>query len=229
MQNMLDVCAELDIPFIFFDNVYMYGLVEGEMTEESPYTPCSQKGEVRAHIAKMLLDAIQAGKVKASIARSADFYGPHSENLSFFHAMVIKNLMEGKTAQWMMDVSFPHTLTFTKDAAMGVYLLSKDDSTWNQTWHLPSAKPTLSGKELIELTASILKVEPKMMVLKKWLLTLLGLFIPPIKENMEMLYQMSKPYIFNSGKFEKHFNFKPTSYEEGLKLSILHAKSMKDT
>lgn len=71
MQNMIDVCAELDIPFIFFDNVYMYGLVEGEMTEETPYSPCSQKGEVRAHIAKMLLDAIQAGKVKVGDKWSA--------------------------------------------------------------------------------------------------------------------------------------------------------------
>jgi hypothetical protein len=38
-------------PLVFFDNVYAYGRVEGVMTEETPYNPCSRKGEVRARIA----------------------------------------------------------------------------------------------------------------------------------------------------------------------------------
>jgi hypothetical protein len=61
---------------IFFDNVYMYGKVTGPMTEEMPFNPSSQKGEIRAKMATMLLDEIKAGGVRALIARSADFYGP---------------------------------------------------------------------------------------------------------------------------------------------------------
>jgi len=29
---------------VFFDNVYMYGKVEGVMTEQTPFHPCSKKG-----------------------------------------------------------------------------------------------------------------------------------------------------------------------------------------
>jgi nucleoside-diphosphate-sugar epimerase len=43
---------------------------------------------------------------------------------------------------------------------------------------------------------------------------------------VEMYYQYSNDYIFDSSKFEKAFNFKPTSYEEGVKLmsETLYAK-----
>ena len=51
MRNVIDACAETGAKLVFFDNVYMYGLVEGWMTEETPYQPISKKGEVRAQIA----------------------------------------------------------------------------------------------------------------------------------------------------------------------------------
>ena len=33
----------------------------------------------------------------------------------------------------------------------------------------------------------------------------------------EMLYQYDSDYLFDSSKFEKKFNFKPTSYADGIK------------
>jgi len=33
-----------------------------------------------------------------------------------------------------------------------------------------------------------------------------------------MYYQYNNDYVFNSEKFEKAFNVKPTSYEDGLKV-----------
>jgi hypothetical protein len=46
---------------VFFDNVYMYGRVEGWMTEETPMNPRSKKGEARPQIARMLLEANRRG------------------------------------------------------------------------------------------------------------------------------------------------------------------------
>ena len=226
MQNTIDVCSEQEIPLIFFDNVYMYGLVNGVMTEETPFRPVSRKGILRAQIATMLLEAIKAGKVKAIIARSADFYGPYSEQMSFFHAMVLKNIIQGKQAQWMINGELPHSLTFTQDAAQALYLLSQDENCWNQTWHMPTAKPALTGNDLMNLSSNVLNKPKKSMIIPKWMLRILGIFIPVIKENMEMIYQVSEPYIFGSDKFEKHFNFMPTSYEEGIKKSIEHVNNM---
>ncbi len=55
----------------FFDNVYMYGKVSGAMTEETPFNPCSKKGEVHVRIANSLIKERKAGSLSAMIARAA--------------------------------------------------------------------------------------------------------------------------------------------------------------
>ena len=46
---------------------------------------------------------------------------------------------------------------------------------------------------------------------------MIGLFVPIMKEMVEMIYQYDRDYVFDSSKFEKRFDFKPTSYPEGIK------------
>ena len=57
------------------------------------------------------------------------------------------------------------------------------------------------------------------------MIKLTGLFNTQIKELYEMLYQNESDYIFDSTKFEKHFSFTPTPYEEGIKEATEFAKS----
>ena len=46
-----------------------------------------------------------------------------------------------------------------------------------------------------------------------------GLFVKVVMGTVaEMYYQYDHDYNFNSSKFEKAFNFKPTSYADGIKL-----------
>jgi nucleoside-diphosphate-sugar epimerase len=75
MRNVLDACKKHRAKFVFFDNVYCYGRVNGWMTESTPVKPASRKGMVRAQIAEMVLDEVKQGNIQALIARSADFYG----------------------------------------------------------------------------------------------------------------------------------------------------------
>lgn len=49
------------------------------------------------------------------------------------------------------------------------------------------------------------------------LLKILGLFIPYMKEMPEMMYQYDRDYFFDSEKFDSYFDFKTTTYQEGVK------------
>ena len=44
MANTIEACKQTQAKLIFFDNVYMYGRVDGPMTEQTPYVPCGKKG-----------------------------------------------------------------------------------------------------------------------------------------------------------------------------------------
>ena len=223
IKNVIDACKKNKNKFVFFDNVYSYGKVDGWMTEESPVKPDSEKGKVRAMLHEMIMNEVEQGILRAIIAKAADFYGPDTP-LSFVNIMVFEKFKKGKKAQWMLDVNKKHSFTYTPDAGKGTAILGNTDSAYNQVWHLPTNRKVLTGKEFIELAAKAMGVKPEYMVVKKWMLSMLGLINKVIKENNEMLYQLDSDYLFDSTKFEREFNLKPISYEEGI---INTAKSIK--
>lgn len=215
MQNVIDGCKRHNARLVFFSNVYPYGLVKGKMTEETPFNPCSKKGEIRATIETSLLNEVKNGNLQAQIVRAADFYGPHTP-LSYLKVMVFDNLAKGKKAQWFISDQLKHSFTYTPDAGKATALLGNTDHAYNQVWHLPTDQNTLNGKEFMDMAAKAFGVAPNYMVLKKWMVQMAGLFIGDIKEMTEMLYQNEHDYLFDSSKFEKAFDFKLTTYQEGL-------------
>ncbi len=45
----------------------------------------------------------------------------------------------------------------------------------------------------------------------------MGLFMPVMKESVEMLYQYDRGYVFDSSKFENAYNLKPTPTDIAIK------------
>jgi nucleoside-diphosphate-sugar epimerase len=217
MRNTIDACKANSSKLVFFDNVYMYGRVEGKMTESTAFRPWSEKGKIRAGLDDMLLAEIQSGNLQAIIAKSADFYGPRSGQTSVASIMIFDKMKKRKIAQWFVNTKQPHSFTYTPDAAKGLYLLAVTDSAYGQTWHLPTRSPALTGTEFVQLAAHYMKVGNKVQTLPKWLIKVTGLFLPVMKELSEMLYQNEFPYLFDSTKFEKAFQFSPTTYDQGIR------------
>ena len=224
MGNAIEACKRANAKLIFFDNVYMYGKVNAPMTEETPFNPCSRKGEVRAQIASTLLKEIRAGGLEAMIARSADFYGPHART-SVPNILVFDKFAKGATALWLVDDSVPHSYSYTPDAAKSLALLADSAAAWNQTWHVPTAPNPPTGREFIEMAAKEFGVAPKYRMLSRPLLKLSGWFVSDIRESYEMLYQSDSPYLFDSTKFSKAFGVEPTSYAGGIRDTAAACKS----
>jgi nucleoside-diphosphate-sugar epimerase len=215
MKNVIDACKKHNAKLVFFDNVYSYGRVSGWMTENTPMNPSSRKGLVRKEIAQMVMDAISEDKLKAIIARAADFYGPDTP-LSFANVMVFDNLKKGKKAQWLINDNVKHSLTYTPDAGKATAILGNTERAYNQIWHLPTDRNALTGKEFIEKVAKEFGQSPRYMVLPRSMVRMVGLFNGIVRESVEMLYQNDSDYLFDSSKFEEAFDFKATSYGQGI-------------
>ncbi|MDB5092330.1 MAG: hypothetical protein JWO85_431 [Candidatus Eremiobacteraeota bacterium] len=216
MRNAIEAAKRAGAKLVFFDNVYMYGKVDGAMTEETPFRPCSKKGEIRAEIATTLLNEMQAGGLTALIARSADFYGPNART-GIPNVMVFDNFAKDKKAMWLAKDSVKHSLTFTPDAAHSLVLLAESETAWNQTWHVPTAADPPTGKAFIELAAGALRTQPRYQVLSRPIVWVAGRFDVTVRELYEMLYQYEFDYVFDSTKFTKAFGFEPASYPEGVR------------
>ena len=218
MENVLNACEVHKAKLVFFDNIYMYdGTNLNPITEKHPVDPPSEKGKVREKIANMVMNAHEKGAVECLIARCADYYGPSVRNTSILNEMVFKPLSMGKKANWMGGLDYKHAFTYTPDAGKATAMLGNTTDAFGQVWHLPTSSDPLTGREWIENIAGELAAKPKYQVASKWMVRFLGLFIPVMKEMVEMYYQYDRDYVFDSSRFEKKFGFKPTSYTEGIK------------
>ena len=215
MRNVIEACRKHGAKLVFFDNMYMYDPdYLDPMTEETPVNPSSKKGEVRARIQKMVLDAVKKKEIQALIARSADFYGPKNSLLA---EMVYKNLKKGKKAMWIASVNKVHNFTFTPDAAKATALLGNTPQAYGEVWHLPTTGKRLTMKDWIDHIAGDLDVKSRYTVVPAWMLTILGIVNPVMREFREMSYQYDRNYFFDSGKFEGKFDLRPTSPAEGIR------------
>lgn len=74
---------------------------------------------------------------------------------------------------------------------------------------------------MIALFSEEMEVNKKPMALPLWMVRLIGLFVPIMREMPEMMYQYDRDYVFNSDKFENQFGMHATPYPEGVRKTIL--------
>lgn len=221
VSNVVDACRANGTRLVFLDNVYAYGRVAGAMTELTPIRPSSKKGQVRADLLAMLSTA-QGDGLDVTIARSADFYGPGAST-SVFNSMVIEPVVAGKAPTWLMDATLPHSMTYTPDIGAALATLGTDPRARNAVWHVPTA-PALTGREYLSMAAGDGAAQK---VMSKTMMRIGGVFMPIAREALELSYQSTEPYIFDSSKFESEFGVSATPYREGITRSLQYAKEAK--
>jgi nucleoside-diphosphate-sugar epimerase len=214
IENVIESCRATNAKLVFLDNVYMYGYVNGTMTENTPMNPTSEKGKVRKAVAEKILQAFAQGGLKGCIARAPDFYGPNCPN-SMFTDTGIKNALKGSSMQWLGRLEKKHAYIYTPDIGRACVNLGLSDMADGQVWHLPTA-PMQTNQFFVNKIAQLTNTKPKAMPLRGFMLTVLGWFVPVLKEIKEMMYQYDEDYDFSSAKYEAAFNDRPTSYEVGL-------------
>ncbi len=215
MKNTIEACKQHQSKLVFFDNVYMYDRDSlKHMTEKTVVRPSSDKGRVREQIANMVMEAHERGDIKALIARSADFIGTKN---SVPVEMIYKNLAKGKGAQWVASLDKIHSFTDCYDAAIGTAMLGNAPTAFGEIWHLPTDATPLTARQWVALFANEMHVKAKATAMPIWLFGILGIFIPVLKELKEMAYQYDRDYYFDSSKFNRRFEYKPSTPEVSVK------------
>lgn len=229
MRSIINACAKNNAKLIFFDNIYMYGPapLPTNFDEKTQQKPSTHKGKARKQTADILLAAHATGRVKALIGRSADFYGPKAVN-SPFYISFLERMLQGKNPQVISKKGVPHTYAYTVDNGKALVELALDDTAYGQVWHLPVGEP-IDVDSIVNLMSKSMGTSYKASYLPRPILGLLSIFIPPLKEMREMLYQFDNPYIMSDKKFRnKYPTFQTTSYEDGIKAMIDSCKDTKN-
>jgi len=204
---------------VYSDNLYMYGAVDGAMTEERPYAATTKKGRIRAAIARSLLDAHQAGRVRVAIGRGSDFFGPFATDAAMMGSRVFGRALAGKSAQVVGDPDRLHSFTFIDDFGKALVTLGEREEALGRAWHVPSA-PAMTTRRFVEAIYRTLGKPVKMSRAPRLAVALAGLFDANARELKEMLYQFERDFIMDSSRFEKTFGMSPTPPHEAIRQTL---------
>jgi nucleoside-diphosphate-sugar epimerase len=218
-EAVLDGATAVGAKLVFADNLYMYGPPDGPMTEQTQQRPPGKKGRTRMAMADAILRAHAAGRLRCTIGRSSDYYGPGG-TASTAGENIMKPALRGKRARWLGSLDQPHTLNYLEDMGRALVTLGERDEADGEVWHLPAAEP-ITGRQFLALVFEAAGHPPRIGVASRPLIRIAGLLNPFLRELDETLYQFERPFISDPSKFQEAFGpFRPTSHPEAVERTV---------
>jgi nucleoside-diphosphate-sugar epimerase len=205
---------------VSLENLYGYGPVGGQpMTEDLPLAATGIKGRVRAAMTAELLAAAAGGRVRITIGRASDFFGPGVTQGSALGERVFGNALASRRADFIGNPGLPHTYSYVPDIAAGLATLGTDPRAVGQTWHLPGP-PTGTTRALLRLVADEVGHPVRIRSLPRLAVRGLGLVNPVLRELAETYYQFGEPFVMDTTKYESVFGPAGTPLADSLAATL---------
>ena len=207
-----------DAVLVAVENLYGYGHVDGPLRESLPFVSQGRKGKLRADLWRTLEAEHSAGRLKATAGRASDFFGPHAAG-SVVGDRFFLALLKGKKAEAFGNPDALHSYTYVADLGEALVRLATDERSLGRAWHVPNAT-AVSTRAFLEKAAKIAGVEPRLVVRGKIQLRLAGLFVPPARESIEMLYEFENDFVVDHSDYASAFGDHATDLDESLRVTV---------
>lgn len=224
-QKVIEAAAQNQATIVLPGNVYNFGNTKEPIREDSQPNPCTRKGQLRVEIEAMLEVAAKAGRCRVVNVRLPDFWGPNVLNEGV--KPIFENALNGKALPWIINADIPHQAVYTLDAAEIMIRLMLREWTARQqsartgmspyeVWNyggttVPSVRAWFS--EITALTHNRLRIQ----VYSRFTISLLGLFMPIMREVKEMLYLYENTIVLDDTNLRALFPaYRPTSMKQAL-------------
>ncbi|WP_342437628.1 NAD-dependent epimerase/dehydratase family protein [Paenibacillus sp. FSL L8-0436] len=227
-EAVLEAASKLGTRVVAVDGIYPYGKRRNEqpISEEYPKNPHTQKGKVKLEFERMFFSP-RWNRAKRMIVRLPDYYGPTANEASYLGS-TLEAIAAGKPAMFIGNMSVPREYVYLPDAAVMMVELAGREEAYGQNWNIPGAG-IISGKEIVRIARAASGSSKPVIPVGAAGLSLLGLFIPVMKEIVEMLYLTKEPLILSGSKYERTVGPIPaTPFEQGITETIRVLKARQD-
>ncbi|TFV82910.1 NAD-dependent epimerase/dehydratase family protein [Blastococcus sp. CT_GayMR16] len=195
-------------------NLYGYGRPAGPMTPETPLAATDVKGRVRIRMWNDALAAHEAGRVRITEARAADFVGPQVPAEHSHLTRQLSALRKGRRAWVIGDPDAPRTWAYLPDVATTLATLGTDERALGRAWHVPSNPPRSQRQALTDLAAAM-DLPPVPVSGIPWpVLRALGVVVPMMREVAAMRHQFDQEFVIDASATTATFGLTPTPWQE---------------
>jgi len=213
---------------VMMDNLYAFGpSTPMPMREDTPMRADGTKGAVRARMATELLAAHADGRLRGTLARASDFYGPGVKDAALGERVVPK-VIAGKNVSVLGALDVPHAVSYMPDVVRTLITLAADERAWGSPWHVPNA-PAVSQRDTVAAFAAAAGTSVKVSALPKAALTLAGLFNADIRGLKETAYQFEHEWVADATHTTATFGLQATPLAEGAAATVAWWRSHPST
>lgn len=213
--NVIEAASQNRATLVFPGNIYQYGLTTEPIREDSHPNPCSRKGRLRLELETMMEKAVREDRCRLLTVRMPDFWGPNVLNDGV--RPIFENALKGKALPWLSTIDIPHQAVYTPDAAeLIVRLMLRPEQKPVEVWNYGG--PTFPSmrwffEKLTEQAGKPLKTT----IYSRTFVTIMGLFMPVLREVKEMLYLYENTVVLDDRRLRALFpDFRETPLEKAL-------------
>jgi nucleoside-diphosphate-sugar epimerase len=217
MRRVLDAAmAESVDRLLLIGTLYVFGRPKSaRITEDHPREPHTFKGRMRKEQEDLVLAAHASGRIRSTVLRLPDFYGPGVERS--YLSDVFLAARENRPAKLIGPIDVPHEFVFVPDVGPVVVKLLDTPAAYGRAWNLGGAGTTTQR----ELATMAFGGPPRCTVAGKTMLRVLGLFDPFLREVVEMHYLMTEPLIVDDSGLQRLLGaISKTPYADGVRQSL---------
>jgi nucleoside-diphosphate-sugar epimerase len=195
--------------------IYSYGRPKSPNVDEShPRNPDTYKGKMRKEQEDLVLAVHAAGRIEGAILRVPDFYGGDPKKSlvgDIFVAAVNK-----RRANVIGPIDKPHQYVFMDDIGPVALALARDDRAYGKAWNF-AGSGTITQREFANKVFAHFGRKPQLMVANIFMLRLIGLFDPIMREFVEMSYLQSDPVLLDDHALRALLpGLHVTDYDDGI-------------
>ncbi len=204
---------------VMMENLYAFGAdATMPMREGDAMRATGTKGASRATMARELLQAHADGRLRATLARASDFFGPGVRDAGMGERVVPK-VIAGKKVSVLGSLDAPHSLSYMPDVARTLVTIAADERAWGKPWHVPNA-PAVTQREAVALLAAAAGTTVKVSAIPKLVLSALGVVVPIMREFKETWYQFDQPFVTDSTLTATTFELSATPLDEACAATV---------
>ncbi len=225
MQKTLDGALAAGVKqIVLIGTVYPYGRAQSaSVREDHPRNPLTFKGRMRKAQEDIVMQADTDGRIKATVLRLPDFYGPGVE-ASLIHGAA-NAAVNGGTADMVGPIDRPHEFVYVPDVGPVVLKLANTPAAYGKFWNFAGAGVTTQADLVREMERQVGRAI-KRRIAGKTMLRLIGLFKPFMRELVEMHYLQTDPLIMDDTALQQLIGpIRKTPYSEGVRQTLAALQS----
>lgn len=205
---------------VTMSNLYGYARETMPMRATDDLAPFTRKGQIRTDMWHDAKKAHDEGRIQATEARASDYFGPGLGESSHLGDRAIPRALAGKSVSMVGAPDVIHSWSYIGDVCATLAALGTDDRSLGRAWHVPTL-PALTATDMVHRVCDTAGIERvKVTRVPRIALRVGGIFVPAMRELIEMLYQFDSPFVIDAAETTEVFGIEPTILDLQVRATI---------